>query len=1131
MSLFLTILATVSLLSSIDTRVGTAASSSPTSSIFGSQGEVYGNTLPAVTEPHGQTFWTPQTRDTELKGHCPYYYEDDAIQGFRASHWLVGGATQDYGSFTVMPGNGPLFLNANERASGYSHDSEIATPSLYEVHLDRYGIEAAMTGVSHSAIWTFTDTEWIVVQVNSDEGEGTLQVNVDDKVITGVNPVHRIYQGLGLPAGFCGCFYLTFDAEPLDAGVIGDCAYVRFAPSDKPVCVKAATSFTSVDAAEANLEAEIPDWDFNAVRTSLDRIWEEHLSRIEVSTDDEDLASQFYGSLWRASLLPRTVSDAGDPEKRYDDFSLWDTYRALHPLLTILEPSNVGNMISSILDRYDKGGWLPIFPCWGSYTSAMIGDHAISVICDAYLKGIRNFNVRKAYAAMRKNAFETPGEDSPEYKDGRGRRALTSYLQHGYVPLEDNVPYAFHPNEQVSRTLEYSYDDWCLWRVSRKLGTFRDQRALKKRARNWMNVFDPRTGYVNGRHADGTFADPDNYLEKVSFITEGTPAHYSWYVPHDVNALIEVLGGRESFVSRLDSMFSEKRYWHGNEPCHQIAYLYDYAGQAWKTQAAVRNILHTEYRNEPGGLSGNDDAGQMSAWYIFSTLGFYPVCPGSCEYALGSPCFKHASIRLENGKVFTVDAVNASDENIYVQSVRLNGRKLRKPFISHRDIVRGGRLSFEMGLQPSVALNPGRLKRPGNVFVVDRFGAKGDGQHDDAAAIQKAIDKCSSRGGGKIVFKSGRTYLSGPVELKGGIEYVLESNSVLLANPDESIYRLSAFGKNEGEGMLWLYARDAENISISGTGAIDGNGVAFMGEELEDSYELMPVTTFDPRPHVLTFYGVDNLNIKDVTVRNGAYWTIHLVGCHDAHIDGVKLLNNLKIRNGDGIDIDHSTKVRISDCHIESGDDCICLKNRREFEEYGVCGDVIVTNCTMTSRSCAVKIGSENMDTISDVFFDNCVIRASNRGIGIQNRDEGTVRNVVFSNMRVEGRLFSDVWWGKAEPIYVTSYPRANANHKDANWRFPPGAVEGRCGEVSDIWFRNIVCRSENGCFIGGDEPGKVHDIHFDGVSLTLTHNGKYEGGVYDIRPCRGEGFIAAEPQYCYIDCASDIYFDGKKIL
>jgi polygalacturonase len=410
-----------------------------------------------------------------------------------------------------------------------------------------------------------------------------------------------------------------------------------------------------------------------------------------------------------------------------------------------------------------------------------------------------------------------------------------------------------------------------------------------------------------------------------------------------------------------------------------------------------------------------------------------------------------------------------------------------------------------------------------NVYNILDYGATGDGTTDDAPALQRAIDACSEAGGGTVLVPAGHTFLCSPFRLASYVDLHLEPNSCLLANPDESVYTESAFGENRGEGMMWISGKGLKNVSITGTGTIDGNGVAFMGKELEDSYELKPVTDFDPRPHVLTLTDVEKLVIRDVTIRNSAYWTVHLIGCRDASIDGISILNNLKIRNGDGIDVDHSKDVRIANCFIESGDDCICLKNRREFEQYGPCEDVVVSNCTMTSRSCAIKIGSENMDSIRRVLFTNCIIKDSNRGIGIQNRDEGTVTDVTFSNMIVDCRFFSDVWWGKAEAIYVTSYPRAVGNHKDAGWRFPKGATKGACGEVSHIYFHNIRCMSENGAFVGGDTPEKVNHIYFDQVSLSLQKKTAYEGGIYDKRPCDGEGFVRGNTYGFYIDTASDI--------
>lgn len=421
-----------------------------------------------------------------------------------------------------------------------------------------------------------------------------------------------------------------------------------------------------------------------------------------------------------------------------------------------------------------------------------------------------------------------------------------------------------------------------------------------------------------------------------------------------------------------------------------------------------------------------------------------------------------------------------------------------------------------------IFISPSGAYASGDFRVTD-YGAKGDGVTDDSPAISSAIRECSASGGGRVVFPAGKTFLSGPLQMLSDVDLHLEPNSTLLASPDESIYRMSAFGANEGEGMMWLWGRDLRNFSISGTGRIDGNAVAFMGAELDDSYELKPVTTFDPRPHVLTLINAEKVNISDVTVSNSAYWTIHLVGCTDVAISRISLLNNLKVRNGDGIDIDHSRKVRISDCYIESGDDCICLKNRREYEQYGPCEDIVISNCIMTSRSCAVKIGSENMDRIARVLFDNCIITSSNRGIGIQNRDEGTVSDVIFSNILLDCKLFSDVWWGKAEPIYVTSYPRARGNHKDAGWRFPKGATEGKCGSVTNIRFINIAATSENGIFLGCDEPGKVSRIFLDNVSLDLRRQTTFPGGVYDRRPCDGPGFVESPAYGVYAEKVKDL--------
>lgn len=722
----------------VETRIGTAPSETRTAGLFGKNTEEFGQCLPAVLEPHGMNFWTPQTRDTEQKCIAPYYYLDTMLQGFRNSHWIVGGCTQDYGSMTLMPLSGSLRCSPEARASRVDHAFEVSTPAYYRNRLLDEGITAEMTGRNRSAIFRFTYDDagdgYLVVNPNSDEGVGYIEIDTVARQIRGYNPVHRIYQGWGEPAGYSGHFVVQLDREAVEWGTFtGDSvmagttsagnlpglgAYIKYrvdGPAD-PVIVKAASSFTDMDGALRNLQAEIPHTDFDRTRAELTDIWANRFNLIKVESDDDNEKAKFYSAMYRSSFLPRTFNDVdgrypafstGTPimqmpegETYYDDYSMWDTYRAQHPLLTLISPHASGEMMQSLVLKYQQGGWMPIFPCWNSYTAAMIGDHCIAAIADAAVKGVKNFDLETAYEGMRKNAFTTP-DNYDDYKNGMGRRALPSYLKYGYIPLEDSVPEAFHKREQVSRTLEYAFDDFALSRVARMLGRDADADTLEARALNYRNVIDPVSGYAQGRHADGTFlSTPQNAFSFAPFITEGAPCHYTWYVPHDQQGLMEMMGGSDAYVAKLDSMFSEGRYWHGNEPCHQVAWLFNFADEPWKTQRAVRHIMETEYLAVPGGLSGNDDAGQTSAWYIFAAMGFYPVCPSTPYYMLGSPVFPRTEIALENGKKFTIIAENASPANIYVQSVTMDGAPYERNYISHDDIMAGKTLHFVMGPEP-----------------------------------------------------------------------------------------------------------------------------------------------------------------------------------------------------------------------------------------------------------------------------------------------------------------------------------------------------------------------------------------------------------------------------------------------
>lgn len=685
-------------LCALNTMVGTAPANTKTAGLFGKGSEEHGQTLPAVLAPNGQNFWTPQTRDTEKKCVAPYYYTDSLFQGIRNSHWIVGGCTQDYGSFTLAALTGKLRLRPEERATPFSHADEISHPHYYAVHLPQEHLKVEMTGGSHAAIFRITPEQdgpvHVILNHNSDEGEGYLEISNLEKTIYGYNPVHRIYQGWGEPAGFCGHYLLQTYDEIADFGIDSLCAWFTFkGKAHEPIILKAATSFTTKEGAVNNFAAEAEAHDFESMMENVASQWTTRLHAIDVEDPDIARVNQFYGALYRCSFLPREMSDVGgaypkfadgltvepssaiEPRVYYGDFSMWDTYRAVHPLYNLIAPQQSADMMQSLVTMYEQGGWLPIFPCWNSYTAAMIGDHCSVALADAYVKGIRDFNAEKAYEAMRKNAFEMPASYE-DYKNGMGRRALESYLKYGYIPLEDSVKEAYHQQEQTSRTLEYAFDDFAVAQMAKAWGKDQDYKELMRRSENWRNVINPKTGYCDGRHVPkqiskkkldgGLFEDNLDFIHRKPYITEGATCHYTWYVPHNVEGLIEMQGGPQKFEAKLDSMFTEGRYWHGNEPCHQIAYLYDFIGKREKTIQRVAHILDTEYNDTPGGLSGNDDAGQMSAWYVFSSLGFYPVCPATDKYMLSAPRFQKVTLNLQGGRKYVITPQSQPKDRNYI---------------------------------------------------------------------------------------------------------------------------------------------------------------------------------------------------------------------------------------------------------------------------------------------------------------------------------------------------------------------------------------------------------------------------------------------------------------------------------
>jgi predicted alpha-1,2-mannosidase len=696
----------------------------------------HGNTYPGVFVPFGMVDWTPQTGE----GGWPYQYSKDTIQGFLATH-RPSAWTSDYGPFSLMPVTGELRVLPQARATKFSHANENAKAYCYTVLL-KNGIRAEVAPTVRGGALRFTfpavQKAWLVIDASA--GGSTIEIHPETRTITGVN--HEIRDGF--PANFGQSFVAVFDRDFVQYGSwdegsvrngstahqgkhVG--AFVRFsADAGQTVTVRIATSLISPEQAMRTLRAEIPNDDFEQVAARARAAWERELGRIELSGGTLAQRRTFYTAFYHSLQLPHVLHEISEdgsvvhyspydgrvhPGTMYADTGFWDTFRAEFPLFTVIEPTRDAEIIRSLLNAYDEGGWLPKWPNPG-YSNVMIATHADSVIADAWIKGIRDFDGDKAYAALRKDATQ-PGTGRFEARNG-----IADYIRLGYVPA-DKV------RESASCTLEYAYDDFCVSRMAHALGKMDDAAIFRKRAENYRNAFDPSTGFMRGRNSDGSWLEPFDPLAWGGAYTEGNAWQWLWSVQQDVSGLITLLGGKDAFLARLDTLFSMTsdykvggyghvihemteaklagtgQYAHINEPVHHVIYLYNYAGQPWKAQKWTHAIMDKFYLPGPDGWLGDEDTGQMSAWYIFSALGFYPVNPGQPIYALGSPMFDSAVLHLENGKTFTVEARRSSPADIYVQGAWLNGKPLDNCWIEHRQILDGGVLRFQLGPQPNTA--------------------------------------------------------------------------------------------------------------------------------------------------------------------------------------------------------------------------------------------------------------------------------------------------------------------------------------------------------------------------------------------------------------------------------------------
>jgi predicted alpha-1,2-mannosidase len=680
----------------------------------------YGGTMPFVTPPFGMTNWTPQTRQNHL-GRVSYNFADTTLTGFMGTHqpaiWMG-----DYGYLTLVPELDTLKLAPEDRALPFSHASETTHPDYYAVTEDAgpaRPLRTELTATARCAYlrFTFPASQKAIVLLEAARPGFTGYAHVDTAhhEITGYNPA-RTDDNLGplkLPH-FKGYFVVQFRKPFADSGTYGPTiasprqatgAWASYTThSGEVIEVRVGTSFLSLSQARANLQHEIPTWNFAATRAATHQQWLAKLSRLTVDGASDDQRRIVYTALYHALLYPRVFSEYGRYYSAFDDrihtgtsytaYSTWDTFRAEFSLLTLLAPERVDGMVNALLQDYREGGWMPKWPN-PSYTNIMIGTHADSLVAEALRKGFHGFDYNLAYAAVYKDAMTPPeGDTTRRWFDREpntpyeARGGLTYSKVLGFVPDDTTA-------ESASRTLEDAYDDWCVSQIARKLGKSADAAFFQDRAHNYANIFNKSTGFMQARNSDGSWADPTHGW------TEGNTWVYTFAVMQDLPGLLQLMGGRDAFNRTLDAHFAGNHNIHKNEPSHHYGYLYDYSGQPFKTQAKVREIANAEYTNLPAGLDGDDDCGQMSAWYLFTALGFYPVTPASGDYMIGSPLFHRMSLKVASGKRFTVIADHNSPQNLYIQSATLNGKPLDKPVLRYEEILAGATLHLVMGPQPS----------------------------------------------------------------------------------------------------------------------------------------------------------------------------------------------------------------------------------------------------------------------------------------------------------------------------------------------------------------------------------------------------------------------------------------------